>query len=178
MMLKRDLVGLPHLGLPIELPTERVTALREAARSEFREDLDSLATVVEEMGATLVPITQSFTLRRLRGGLQDRWRPYWEEVAYVDSLLAANGHIPAPYVTLLIHRDIVEEIRAVAERRGLFVIDGISALDKDRELVMGSFVHLTLEGNSRLATAIEAGLAEATLLPGQGSSFHPQSGLH
>jgi hypothetical protein len=162
----RDIVGLPHLALPVELPATQVGELRAAAVQEFSSDLNALADEVEAMGADLVLITQSFTLRRLPGnlGLYDRWRPYDEEVAYVDSILATKGAVPAPYSTLLIHRDLMQAVRDVAQQRGLILVDGLAALDADREKLMATYVHLTLEGNERLAAAIEEALVQAKMV--------------
>ena len=165
-MLKRDIVGLPHLGLPVELPAARVTQRRAEARAEYRRDLDSIVAVVRATGAVLVPVTQTFTLTRLPGArLPGPYRPYLEEVAHVDSLLTASGSIPAPYTTLLVHRDILEEFREAATRHHLPLVDGVGALDREREIVMASFVHLTDEGNQRLAAAIESTFVSARLLP-------------
>ena len=162
----RDVVGLPHLDLPVELPAARVAELRAAAVAEFTTDLNAVADEVAAMGAELVLVTQSYTLRRLPGGLglYDRWRSYGEEVAYVDSMLTANGTVPAPYSTLLIHRDLMQAVRDIGQQRGLPVVDGLATLDSDREQVMATYVHLTREGNTRLAAAIEDALVAARLV--------------
>lgn len=165
-LLKRDVVGLPHLGIPVELTAARVEKVRAVARAEYSTDLDSLAAVVRASGARLVLITQSFTLARLPGArLAGPYRPYLKEVAHVDSILAAKGSIPAPYSTLLVHRDILDEFAKAASRHDLPLVDGVGALDRERETVMASFVHLTDEGNSRLSAAIESTLVRSNLLP-------------
>jgi hypothetical protein len=162
----RDVVGLPHLDLPVDLPADRVAQLRAAAVNEFRSDLTALADAVTAMGARFVLVTQSYTLRRLPGGLglYDQWRPYDVEVAYVDSVLAARGTVPSAFSTLLIHRDLMQVLREVAQERQLLVIDGLSALDKNRERVMATYVHLTLEGNTVLAATIEEALMKAQMV--------------
>ena len=164
-LLKRDVVGLPHLGIPVELPAERVAKVRADARAEYRDDLDSLAAVVGRLGARLVLVTQTFTLARLPGARLPEYRPYLKEVAYVDSILAAKGSVPAPYSTLLVHRDIVGEFVAAADRHGLPLVDGVGVLDRDREVVMASFVHLTDEGNNRIAATMETTFVRSRLLP-------------
>ena len=172
--LKRDVVGLPHLGLPVEIPAARVAQLRADARAEYRADLDSLVAVIKPTGAQLVFILQTFTLARLPGArLTGPSRTYLQEGAYVDSLLAANGTIPAPYSTLLIHRDILAEIRDAASRHHLTLLDGVGVLDREREIVMASFVHLTDEGNRRLSAAIDSTFVNAKLLPGVAPSVAP-----
>jgi lysophospholipase L1-like esterase len=160
-MMGKDVVGLATLSLAVDLPAAAVEQRRAEARAEYVRDLEELANTIEKMGAELVLITQSYTLRRLpQHGLTDRWRAYQEEVAYVDSMYKTNGSVPAPFSTLLIHNDLMNELRALGDRRGLTVIEGIETLDPDREKVMATYVHLTREGNQRLANAIAKTLLE------------------
>jgi hypothetical protein len=162
--LKRDVVGLPHLGLPVELSAARVAQLRAEARAEYRSDLDSIVVAVRRIGATLVPVTQTFTLARLPGVRLEGNRTYLQEYAHVESLLVAKGSIPAPYSTLLIHHDILQEFRDAAKRHNLPLVDGVGVLDREREVVMASFVHLTDEGNRRLSAAIDSTFVVAGVL--------------
>lgn len=157
----------PHLDVPVQLAAERVGSLRARLRREYRRDVDALADLVADLNATFVPITQSYTLHNLPNfGIRDRWRTYREEVALVDSILAADETILAPHSTLLIHRDLMEELRAISSERGLPLVEGIDLLDADRENLMASFVHLTPAGNARLAAAIDSVLTRAhTFLP-------------
>ncbi len=160
-MLGKDVVGLATLSLAVELPAAAVAERRAESRREFARDLESLAQTVEQMGAQLVLVTQTYTLRRLpQHGLTDRWRTYGEELALVDSMLTANGSVPAPFSTLLIHNDLMNDLRALAARRGLPVVEGIETLDPDREHNMATYVHLTRQGNERLAKAIANTLVE------------------
>ncbi|HEY0674214.1 MAG TPA: GDSL-type esterase/lipase family protein [Longimicrobiales bacterium] len=164
-MMGKDVVGLATLSLPVELPAAAVAQRRAESRAEFGRDLEALAETVEQMGAQLVLVTQTYTLRRLPAhGLYDRWRTYGEELAYVDSLLTTNGSVPAPFSTLLIHNDLMNDLRAMAARRGLKVVEGIETLDPDREHNMATYVHLTKQGNQRLAKAIANTLVEAPAL--------------
>lgn len=165
-LLKEDVVGLPHLGVPVDLPQARVAQLRASAREEYRRDLDSIIAVIRAAGATPVLMTQTMTLARLPGARFETYRPYLLEVAYVESVLTARGSVPAPYSTLLIHHDIVAEYRDAARRHNVPLVEGLATLDRERERVMASFVHLTDEGNNRLSAAIESTLIQASLLPG------------
>ncbi|HET9440599.1 MAG TPA: hypothetical protein VFO52_10530 [Longimicrobiales bacterium] len=161
-LMGKDVVGLATLSLPVELPAAAVAQRRAESRAEFGRDLEALAETIDQMGAQLVLVTQTYTLRRLPAhGLYDRWRTYGEELAYVDSMLTANGSVPAPYSTLLIHNDLMNDLRAMAARRGLKVVEGIATLDTDRERNMATYVHLTRAGNERLAKAIANTLVEA-----------------
>lgn len=167
-MLKRDLVGLPHMGLPLQLTADQVRELRAAARVEFATDLDSLLAIIDRTGAATVLVTQSFTISRLPGfRIVGSARPYEEEVLFVDSLLQADGQVLAPWSTLLTHRDLMEIVRERARSQGRLLVDGIRVLDEDRLDVMASMVHLTTLGNTRLARAIALQMDSAGLLRSQ-----------
>jgi len=66
----------------------------------------------------------------------------------------------APHSSILIHSDLMDELRRIAAERRLVLVEGIDALDAARSGSMGSFVHLTPKGNARLAAAIEAATLE------------------
>lgn len=162
--LNRDIVGVPNLMIPVTVGPDQVEHTRERIRNEFGEELAEFADVVRATGARLVLVTQSYTLHGLQFGLQDRWRTYQQEVDYVETQLSKTGEIPAPYSTLLAHRDLMEEFRDWAEHHDAVLVEGISALDPDRSQNMATFVHLSPAGNRRLAAAIHAGLIESGIV--------------
>jgi hypothetical protein len=164
-LLRRDLVGLPHMGLPLQLSADQVRDLRATARVEFATDLDSLLAIIDRTGAATVLVTQSFTISRLPSfRIIGSERPYEEEVFFVDSLLRADGKVLAPWSTLLTHRDLMEIVRERARSQGRTLVDGIKVLDEDRLDVMASMVHLTTLGNTRLSRAIASQMDSAGML--------------
>ncbi len=164
---RKDLLNLPSYGVPIPLGGTKIEAARANMRVEYRGQLEQLADIVEGLGARLMLVTQSYTLTRLPAHrLQIPTPSYAEEVAIVEAMLEEDGELLAPYATLLIHRDLMEETRALAAERGLPVVEGIEAIDEDRETMMASFVHLTPDGNCRVAEAIYAGIVTYALIPG------------
>ncbi len=133
----RNLGGTPTLNLPIQLEREDIARLRQSMREEYRGYVVHLADLANEIGATLVLVTQSYTLRQLPSSrLAGDWQPYADEVAHVEGLLEEDGTLLAPYSTLLIHRDLMDELRAVAAERGLPLVEGITVLDPDRDQMM------------------------------------------
>jgi hypothetical protein len=143
------------------LRTQVVEAQRAKTRGEFRAHVLQLADLADQLGAALVLVTQGYTLHNLdANALADRWRTYPEEVAEVTRRYQAAGEVLAPHSSLLIHADLMDELRKIAAERGLLLVDGIAALDADRSGSMGSYVHLTPEGNQRLAAAIEGGIRD------------------
>jgi hypothetical protein len=135
---------------------DQVERLRLNLRDAYRAQVEELADYVDSIGATLVPITQGYTLYRMarfpirEGG----WRTYAGEVAFVDSMLARGGGLLAPHTTMLIHNDLMNQLRALAAERSLPIVEGIPVLDDDREHMMSSWVHVSPTGNGRLAAAI------------------------
>jgi hypothetical protein len=156
--LNRDVVGVPNLMIPVTIDRSKVDETRQQIRSEFAAQLREFSGIVEAAGARLVLVTQSYTLHGLQFGLNDRWRSYAQEVAHVESMLTDTGEIPAPFTTLLAHRDLMTEFETWAAQNQLTLVDGIGALDGDREAMMATFVHLTPAGNERLAAAIHRAL--------------------
>jgi lysophospholipase L1-like esterase len=151
----RDPVGLPNLAAPAQLDGREVALLRSRGRAEYRSDFEQLAGVAQHIGCPLMLITQTYTLRDIPGsGLNGRWRKYQEEVDYVENLFKQNGHISAIQASLLVHRDLMDELRALAKERNLPLVDGIAALDPVRPQAMASYVHLNPLGNQTIATAI------------------------
>ena len=161
----KDVAGLPNLDLPIVLSEQQIDEIRASIRQEFRAQVEELAELVDQLGAKLIVITQSYTLHKLRFGLTDEWRSYRGEVSRVEQLLRKNGNISAVQSTLLIHRDLMDVLRAISDERGLHLVEGIDVVDKDRARMMASFVHLTPSGNTHIAAAIRTAILAENLLP-------------
>jgi lysophospholipase L1-like esterase len=151
----RDPVGLPNLAAPAQLDAREIALLRSKGRKEYRQDFENVADVAKRIGCPLMLITQGYTLRSIpNSGLTDRWRSYQEEVDKVEDMFRETGHLSAIQSSLLVHRDLMDEVRALAKARDLLLVEGIAALDTARPKAMASYVHLTPLGNELLATAI------------------------
>ena len=162
--LNRDVMGAHGLDVPIVLDSARVVQLRDTVAREFARDLDSLAALVQRMGKPMVMVTQSATLQvRLDDSV--RWHSYAGEVAAVTAQYERERRLPTWETVMLVHGALQDSVRAIAARRGLPVVEAIEALDERRESNFATFVHLTPQGNRRLATAVAEGLESAGLLP-------------
>lgn len=159
--LQKDLVNLPNLSVPVEIGSERIEELRKASVRGYAHDLRELAALASEIGAELALITQNMNLYYLTEEMRDQWRRYDEELALVRERYEAKGKLPALQVVLLIHNDLMEELKAFAREQKLLLIDGRSVIDVDRSQLMSSFVHLTPVGNEALADAIFTRLIDA-----------------
>jgi lysophospholipase L1-like esterase len=160
-----DPVGLPNLAAPAVLSEESITALRSHSRQEYHKDLEQLADTAQQLHAVLMPITQSYTLFATKGsGLEDQRRSYQGEVDKLNQMYAADKHLTAIQSSLLVHRDLMDELHDLSKRRNLPLVDGIQVLDTKRVEAMASYVHLTPMGNTMLATAIADAIGTAGLL--------------
>ena len=164
---QKDFVGLPHLSVPIEVSPEDVERLRTEGVTEFVQDVEALAAIVEELDAKLVLVTQSMTLHGLSPGFGEPAPTYREEVESIEAKLAARASIDAIEAVILRHEAMMDAIWDVAARRGLDVVDGLHAIDADRGGYLASFVHLTPQGNGALAAVI-AGVVGTDLVPQEG----------
>jgi len=163
-MIGRDIGGLPNLSMPVMLRASVVEEQRAKTRTEFRENVLQLSDLADQLGCPLVLVTQGYTLYHLpESPLRDRWRSYREEVAEVSAQYHSKGEVLAPHSSILLHADLMDELRRISAERNLVLVDGIDALDADRSGSMSSFVHLTPQGNGRLAAAIEAATLDAII---------------
>jgi lysophospholipase L1-like esterase len=152
--LNRDVVGLPHMSVPIDLRRDRIEAARASAVAEYANDVRALAAFAAQRRIPLVLITQTMTLYHLAPEFHDRWRTYREEMARVQRTYAETGRLPTTSVALLIHGDLMAELQRVACEYHLTLVDGLTRLEQDRARMLGSYVHLTRLGNQTLAALI------------------------
>lgn len=170
-LLNKDVAQLPHLDVPVVLSEYQVNKIRAKTRQDFRVHLEALADVIDLLEGRLILVTQSYTLQKLpRSGLKGGWSTYHDEVSHVERILREKGRIPAIHSTLLIHRDLMEVLRAVADERHLALVEGIDVLEQDRAGMMASYVHLTPAGNKRIAAAIRDTIVAQDLLANRAHS--------
>lgn len=163
--LNRDVMGLPHMSVPIDLTHGQVEAARAKALAEYSADVQRLAEFATQHRVPLILITQTMTLYYLSHEFHDRWRTYGEEMDRVQQAYAETGKAPATSAALLIHGDLMTELRRIAKQRDLVLVEGIEKLDHDRPRMMVSYVHLTKLGNHMLAEHLGDAILRANLLP-------------
>jgi hypothetical protein len=176
-----DPVGLPNLAAPVVLDGPAIEKLRQHSREEYRKDLEDLADVAQRLHSKLLLITQSYTLYSVNGsGLQDKWRKYQEEIDVINGLYARNKHLTAIQASLLVHRDLMDELKDLSKRRNLPLLDGIGVMDTNRSEGMASYVHLTPTGNTMLATAIADSIGQIGLMtsPTGTVALHDAAAIH
>jgi lysophospholipase L1-like esterase len=78
---------------------------------------------------------------------------YAEEVDRVRAKLARDGGLTAAEMFLLTHSGLMADLHAWASANGVPFVDGIGALDRDRDQ-LATWVHLKPRGNRLLAEAL------------------------
>jgi hypothetical protein len=79
---------------------------------------------------------------------------------------------------MLIHNDLMNELRDLTAVRELPLVEGIPVLDDHREHMMSSWVHVSPTGNGRLAAAIRDVLVAHGLLDPAGPATAPRAVTH
>jgi len=148
-----DPIKLPHLGA-LQLTQSQIERLREEIRRNFRVNLEKLHEITDELGATLILITQNYSLKMLPGsGFEDKWRTYEEELAILRDVQRKKRSLSPTQASFLIHSDLQNETKRFAKERSLGLVDGIAALKRDPSQML-SYVHLSPLGNQWIAKAI------------------------
>lgn len=142
----------------------------EALADRYRMNLLAIADQAEARGVRLVLIRQPMTTRYEDPGA---FPSYEAEYQAVRARLADGALLTTFEGFLVLHHRLMDELGAVARERGLPVMDNIALVDRERDH-LASWVHLTEEGNARLAEALSVEIPY--LLPGHPSSDHLPDG--
>jgi lysophospholipase L1-like esterase len=124
----------------------------------FLSSLDAIRDECERRGIVFVVVTQQ-AKSYLVDADEIAGVTYAEEEARVRAKLETEGRLRPTELWFLAHTGIVRRERAWAVEHGVPLVDGIAALDGHRDALV-SWVHLTPEGNARLAAAIAPVVAE------------------
>ena len=119
----------------------------------YLKGFEDLARMADQQGIAFFPITQQVRTLSTKT-LYDRHLSYREEIEILRERLDRQGaRLSRLEGKMLIHGDFTKALNAWVRTRGLFMIDGIGALDEHRHL-LATYVHLTPSANRLLAEAI------------------------
>ena len=123
-----------------------------------RGNFERILELTAERGIEVVVIRQPITLwfDRVERGLardSDPRTTYEEEHERIVTQLRDEGYVQGFEVPLLVHHRLQEIIEELARERDLAVVDNV-ALVAEVPTGLGSRVHLTRQGNERLAGAL------------------------
>ena len=146
------------------LNEHQVDQMSDRVVEEFVSDVEGLIQLTDALGAKLLLVTQNYSLfNKKNSGLNDRWRSYGDEVEFIEDLLRSEHSVLSVQASKLIHRDIMDAVREIAEENELVIIDGIGPIEETSENMI-SHVHLSPRGNDALAVTILDTIVDQRLL--------------
>jgi len=137
---------------------DEVAAHLHGRGDEFLASLESIREECERRGIVFVVVTQQ-AKSYLVPEDEIAGVTYAEEEARVRAKLEAEGRLRPTELWFLAHTEIMRRERAWATQHAVPLVDGIAVLDGHRDVLV-SWVHLTPEGNERLAAAIAPAITE------------------
>jgi lysophospholipase L1-like esterase len=123
--------------------------------ARYRRNYEGILSAARSRDIPVILIKQPMTARfgHLQGTQYSK--PYEDEYREVWKKFEENGDLSPVENALLVHYRLVDELEAIAKNEHADLVDNIAIVDRDRKLLMASYVHLTAEGNLRLASALK-----------------------
>ena len=155
---------------------QAIEAELETLAQQYRTHLEDLIKVTQAAHVPLVLITQAMTLRYTYPAMvpylgpeavreEDlRIRSFRESCEWLRAKLERTQRLYDFEVGLLKHERIMDVLKDLSREYAIPVIDFIPTVDREPDLLV-SFVHLSEEGNARLASVLLKSLRDLGLLP-------------
>lgn len=153
--------------IPQRLPREQLKKDSELVADRYRENVQSIIRIAKSRGIRVILIKQpdtahnqnyaSLTYEEENQSIRDKFER-GESLSYIE-------------VWMLKQHRLMQELEEIAKQEKLPVVDNVKIVDQDRRRLT-SWVHLTGEGNLRLAEALESAIkpyvlrAQASTKPG------------
>lgn len=130
-------------------PSKEVDARLEGRSSQFLGNLNHLNELSKKQGFLFIVANQ-----QAKSGILPRRKmqgvTYSEEVQIINNNLENNGDISQGELHLMVHNELMNDVREWASANDAPFVDIISALDSDRSVLL-SWVHLNPQGNRIIA---------------------------
>jgi lysophospholipase L1-like esterase len=152
-------------GEPIDERFVDDTAEVKAAR--YRRNVMAIAAFAKQRNIPLVLIRQPATTAW--GAQRSDYESYESECRLIREKLAGGQPISGREVQQLIHHRLLRELDEIAREQDLPVVDNVAIVDQDRRRLT-TWVHLTREGNARLAEALKAAIEPFVIAAAQRES--------
>jgi lysophospholipase L1-like esterase len=137
--------------IPQKLPREQLENDLNLITDRYRENVRSIIRIAKSRGMAIVLIKQPVTTHNPKYTSVT----YEEENQIVREKFERGERLDFIEVWMLKHYRLMQELEKIAKEEKLPVVDNIKIVDQDRRR-LASWVHLTGEGNLRLAQALEA----------------------
>jgi lysophospholipase L1-like esterase len=137
--------------IPQKLPREQLENDSNLVTDRYRQNVRSIIRIAKSRGIPIVLIKQPVTTHNPKYISVT----YEEENQTVREKFERGERLDFIEVWMLKHYRLMQELEKIAKEEKLPVVDNIKIVDQDRRR-LASWVHLTGEGNLRLAQALEA----------------------
>ena len=144
--------------IPQRLRDEAFMENDEKVARRYRMNVEAIIHIARSRNIPLVVIKQPVTRRRK--GYETM--SYEQEYQLIKEKFAQGSRLTSIETWMLKQHHLMTELDAIASEAKLPVVDNIRIVDQDRRR-LASWVHLTSEGNQRLAEALKA-VIEAYIL--------------
>jgi lysophospholipase L1-like esterase len=137
--------------IPQKLPREQLIKESALVTDRYRKNVESIVHIAKNRGVPVILIKQPVTTHS----------PKYISVTYekenetVRRKFERGERLDFIEVWMLKQHRLMEELEKIAKEENLPVVDNIKIVDQDRRR-LASWVHLTGEGNLRLAEALES----------------------
>lgn len=150
--------------LPAESTKEELESQADKIAGRYRKNLEEIVDIAHRHDIALIfimqPMRNTFVWPRVT------YDSYDDEFQSASDELTRKGSLPPLRMKIITHHRLMEELVSVAEEHGILVVDNVAIVDRDRRR-LASHVHLTEEGNLRLAEALKRSV-EPLLEDGRG----------
>jgi lysophospholipase L1-like esterase len=159
-------------AIPQKLRDEAFKKNDELVARRYRANVQSISELARSRGIAVVLIKQPVTARN--PGYESM--SYEEENRRVKEKFERGEMLSDIETWMLKQHHLMLELDKIANEKGLPVVDNIRIVDQDRRR-LASWVHLTAEGNQKLAEAL-VGVVETQMHrnPAAASTAHPSNG--
>jgi lysophospholipase L1-like esterase len=121
--------------------------------TRYRENMKAVIGLAKSKAIPVILIKQPMTTRHNRYASLS----YEEEYNAVLVRFSEKKRLTSQELQLIRHHHLIKELEKIAEEENLPMVDNIAIVDQDRRR-LASWVHLTEEGNLRLAEALKSAI--------------------
>ena len=125
----------------------------EVRAVRYRRNVTAIAAFAKQRNIPLVLIRQPVSTAW--GVQRSEYDSYESECRLIRQKLVDGQALSGREIQQLVHRRLLREMDAIAGEEDLPVVDNVAIVDQDRRRLT-TWVHLTEEGNARLAEALKA----------------------
>jgi lysophospholipase L1-like esterase len=156
--------------IPQTMSLEQFKAESELVAIRYRKDLQSIIRSARRRNIAVILIKQPMTT----DSQSYRSVPYEAEYRYIQDKFEKGERLSLMEAWMVKHHRLIEELEKIAEQEKVPLVDNIKIVDQDRRR-LSTWVHLTGEGNLRLAEALESVIMPYVSPPQSSTRIRPSA---